>query len=287
MTSRTALSGVLEKKDSKPPFTARDAKRSDVSFIAETELNSRQHLFVTAARDAKIFESEMFGRREGSMVASGMRILEWDGVPVGYYEFYVPTKRDMVRVDGLEISSTVNWLDAASSMLVDLKAMAEKIEPVAGGKCEKIEFEFGSEHPALNMFDTQFGSEKNSYSWVVRVPDVAALVSHLTPVIEKRLADSDLRGWSGDLKISFYRSGLEMVFDDGKLTTAKNTGPIEGHEAHAHYPDLTFTKALFGQHSFTQLRAIHDDCFTHKRAHHVLQDILWGGQQASGVLPTN
>ncbi|MDG0869058.1 GNAT family N-acetyltransferase [Candidatus Lucifugimonas marina] len=286
-TSRTALAGVLEKKDSKPPFTARDAKRSDVPFIAKTELHSHQRLFVTAVRDAKIFEREMFGCREGSMVAYRVRILERDGEPVGYYIYDVPTKRDMIRVDSLEITDNANWLDATSSMLVDLKAMAEEIEPVGGGKCEKIEFEFGSEHPALNMFDTQFGAAKSSYAWVVRVPDVAALVSRLTPVIEKRLAESDLRGWSGDLKISFYRSGLQMKFDGGKLGAVENTGSIERHDAQALYPDLSFTKALFGQHSFTQLRDMYSDCFTHKRSHHVLQDILWGGQQASGVLPTN
>jgi hypothetical protein len=78
-----------------------------------------------------------------------------------------------------------------------------------------------------------------------------------------------------------------MKFDGGKLGAVENTGSIERHDAQALYPDLRFTKALFGQHSFTQLRDMYSDCFTHKRSHHVLQDILWGGQQASGVLPTN
>ena len=286
-TSRTALAGVLEKKDSKPPLTARDADRSDVPFVAKLDMSSRQRLFVTAARDAQILESEMFGRREGSMVAYRVRVLERDGTAVGCYAYGVTTKRDKITVNALEIDEATNWLDATSSMLVDLKAVAEELEPADGGKCEKIEFEFGSEHPALKMFDSQFGAEKTPYAWVVRVPDVAALVSRLTPVIEKRLAESDLRAWSGDLKISFYRSGLQMKFDSGKLDAVENTGPIERHDAHALYPDLTFTKALFGQHSFTQLRDIYSDCFAHKRAHHVLQDILWGGQQASGAMPTN
>jgi hypothetical protein len=286
-TARTALSGVLAKKDSTPPLTARNASREDVTFIAETELISRRRLFVTAARDSKIFESELFGRRDASMVFYRTRILEQNGVPVGYYEYGTTTKRDKIDVNALEINAAVNWLDATSSMLVDLKSLADAIETADGGKCEKIEFGFGSEHPAFKLFDSQFGSEKKPYAWFVRVPDIAALVSHISSVIEARLAASDLHGWSGDLKISFYRSGLEMNFDAGKLTAVKNTGPIERDEAQAHYPDLTFTKALFGQYSFTQLRDMLNDCFTHKPAHQALQDILWGGQQASGVLPTN
>ena len=286
-TARTALGGVLPKKDAKPVLSARDAERTDVPFIVETELNSRQRLFVTTTRDAQNFESEMFDRREGNMVFYRTRILEQEGVPVAYYEYNVTTKRDMIRVNSLEISSSVNWLDATSSMLVDLKKLADELVSVDGGKCEKVEFEIGSGHPAFKLFDSQFGSEKKPYAWVIRVPDVAALVSHIYPVIERRLSASDLRGWSGDLKLSFYRSGLKMNFDAGKLTAVENTGPIERHEAHAHYPDLSFTKALFGQKSFTQLREALDDCFAEKRADHVLQDILWGGKQASGVLPTN
>jgi hypothetical protein len=285
-TARTSLTDVLSKKEAEPPFSARDAERSDIPFIVETELNSRQRLFITTARDAQIFESEMFGRRETSAVFYRTRILEQAGTPVGYYEIHVSTKRDSIRVDAIEISNAVNWLDATTSMLVDLKKIADELETPDGGKCEKIEFSFGSEHPSFKLFDSQFGSVKIPYAWFVRVPDVAALVSHLSPVIEERLAASDLRGWSGDLNLSFYRSGLKMNFDSGTLTSTENTGPIERHEAHAHYPDLTFTKALFGQYSFTQLREIYDDCYAEKRAHHILQDILWGGQQASGVLPT-
>lgn len=268
---------MLEKKDLKPPFSARDAVRGDLSFITKTALTSRRRTYVTAERTEQDFESEMFGRREASAVFYRVRILEHDGEPVGYYEYHTPAKNDVIRVDAFEIIESVNWHDATASLLVDLRTLADGMKSVAGEQCEKIEFEVGSSHPAFNMFDSQFGSEKRGYAWVVRVPDVARLVSHLAPLIEGRLADSDLRGWTGDVRHSFYRSGLHLKFEEGKLVKAENTSSIERHEAEAHYPDLTFTKALFGQYSFSQLRDMYSDCFTHKPVHHVLQDILWGG----------
>jgi predicted N-acetyltransferase YhbS len=286
-TSLAMLEGVLEKKDDRPPFTVRDAKREDIPFIVQTERTSRDRLFVTAARDTETFEREMFNRREGSAIFYRTRIFEREGVPVGYFEYHFSPKNDMLVVDAFEISAEANWFDATTTLLVDLKSLADQARTKDGEQCEKIEFETGPEHPGFKMFDRQFGDVKRAYAWVVRVPDIARLVSHLSPLIESRLADSDLRGWSGDLKISFYTSGLQMDFAKGALKSVVNTGPIERHEAHAHYPDLTFTKALFGQYSFTQLRDMYSDCFAHKRAQHVLQDILWGGQQTSAVLPTN
>lgn len=285
-TSRSMLTGIVEKEAS-PPFTVREATQSDLPFIVECENFSTQRLFVKATRDAQVYEREMFNRRAGSATYYRTRILEREGTPVGYYEYHVTPKNDLLRVDAFEVSSAANWFDATTSMLVDLKSLAYGIKSDTGEPCEKIEFSIGSEHPAFKMFDKQFGAEINPYAWVIRVPDVAKIVSHLSPSIERRLAKSDLRGWSGDLKMSFYTSGLHMAFDNGAIKDVSNTGPIERHEANAHYPDRTFTKALFGQFSYSQLREIYTDCYADKQVHSVLQDILWGGQQASGVLPTN
>lgn len=289
-TSPALVGKVLPKESDRPPFSVREADREDLSFIAETNRTAESRLFVTAKRDVDTFEREMFDRRPGSATYYRIRIFERDGEPVGFYSYHLPGelgKHSSVRIDSFEISSVANWFDATVSMLVDLNELATALESESQKPFEKFEFGFGSSHPAFDMFDQQFGADKSSYAWVIRVPDVAALVSHLSPAIENRLANSALRGWSGDVKLSFYRSGLALKLENGRLKSVENTGPIERHEADALYPDLTFTKALFGQYSFTQLREMYSDCFAHKRVHHTLQDILWGGQQPSAVLPTN
>jgi hypothetical protein len=89
--------------------------------------------------------------------------------------------------------------------------------------------------------------------------------------------------WTGDVKISFYRDGVQMSFDGGKLKAVSPTGLIERRDASARYPDLTFLKVLFGQYSFTQLRDIHPDCGANDFAMGNLQDILFGGPLPSAV----
>ncbi len=119
----------------------------------------------------------------------------------------------------------------------------------------------------------------------MRVPDIAKLVTHLTPLIENRLARSEFRGWTGDVKISFFTDGINLSFESGKLKSVAPTGMIENTEAAAGYPGLTFLKALFAQHSFSELRSMYPDCFTKNHAMMNMQDILWGGSLSSAVLP--
>ncbi|MEE8046281.1 MAG: hypothetical protein V3T49_05520 [Dehalococcoidia bacterium] len=133
--------------------------------------------------------------------------------------------------------------------------------------------------------DQPLGAKRTPYAWYVRVPDIAKLVTHLTPLIENRLARSEFRGWTGDVKISFFTDGINLSFESGKLKSVAPTGMIENTEAAAGYPGLTFLKALFAQHSFSELRSMYPDCFTKNHAMMNMQDILWGGSLSSAVLP--
>ena len=286
-TTPSLLAQVSSKKGGAPPFTARDAERSDIRFIAATYRTNRDRAFITVNRDTRTFEDEMFVRSEESAVFYRTRIIERDDGPVGFYMYEVFRKNSVIGVISFEIDPSVNWLDATTSVLVDLWQLARRYPPEGKDQCEKIEFSFGRSHPAYQMFDTPFGAPRNSYAWYVRIPNVPTLVTHLTPLFEKRLAESVFRGWSGDLKISFFTDGIQMSFDAGKLKSVASTGIVERSQAAAHYPGLTFTKVLFGQHSFTYLRDIYPDCSAKDHAMATMQDILFGGPLTPAILPAN
>jgi hypothetical protein len=86
-------------------------------------------------------------------------------------------------------------------------------------------------------------------------------IRHIAPALEKRLAESLAVGYSGELKIGFYRDGLRMIFTNGKLTDTKQWKPITGtDEGNAAFPDLTFLQLLFGYRSFEKLHHAFADC---------------------------
>ena len=284
-TTLELLKQVSLKNDEQVPFTARDAERSDAKFISDTYKNVHERGFITVNRTPQIIENELFERTEGSVWNWRARILEKEGKPVGVYMYALEKKGEKgFRVDVFEIDSSVNWLDASKSMLIDLQSLGKQFNSEIKIKAELFEFSFGQSHPIYRIYKEPLGPENKPYAWYVRVGDMAKLLKHLSPLFEKRLADSELRGWSGDAKISFYNDGVSMSFESGKLISVESTGFIERSDAVAHYPDLTFLQALFGNRSFSQLSEIHNDCSAKDHAMGTLQDTLFGGPMTSAVL---
>lgn len=279
------LKQVSLKDDEQVPFTARDAERSDAQFISDTYQNIHERGFVSVNRTPQIIEAELFECSEGSAFNWRARILEKAGTPVGMYMYGLEKMGEKgIRVDVFEINSSVNWLDASKSLLIDLQTLGKRFLAEGKIRAGMFEFSFSQNHPLYRIYKEPLGPEKKPYAWYVRVGDMAKLLNHLPSLFEKRLAESEFRGWSGDARISFYNDGVSMSFESGKLKSVESTGYIERSDASAHYPDLTFLQALFGKRSFSQLRDLHNDCFSKDHAMGTLQDILFGGQLSSAVL---
>jgi hypothetical protein len=95
----------------------------------------------------------------------------------------------------------------------------------------------------------------------MRVPDIPGFLRHIKPVLEKRLSDSIVVGHTGELKISFYRSGLRLVFDAGELTEIEAWQPTVDERGDAAFPDLTFLHLLFGHRTLQELVDTFADCW--------------------------
>jgi hypothetical protein len=66
--------------------------------------------------------------------------------------------------------------------------------------------------------------------------------------------------YSGELTLDFYRGGLRLVFDRGKLITVEDwQRPIWNAQPDGRFPPLVFLQALFGYRSLAALRAAFPD----------------------------
>jgi len=94
----------------------------------------------------------------------------------------------------------------------------------------------------------------------MRVPDLPAFIKRITPVLENRLAQSAFANLSGEIKLNFYRDGLSLVFEDGRLEKIKaiNFGELES--ATAGFPPLVFLHLLFGYRTMGELDHAFTDC---------------------------
>ena len=103
---------------------------------------------------------------------------------------------------------------------------------------------------------------REPYAWQVRVPDLPKFLQHIAPVLERRLAESLAVGHTGELKISTYRGGVRLVFEQGRLRDIGPWQPSLEVEGDAAFPDGVFLQLLFGFRSLAELTAAFRDCWT-------------------------
>jgi hypothetical protein len=86
------------------------------------------------------------------------------------------------------------------------------------------------------------------------VPAVPQFIHHIAPALEKRLAQSVMAGHTGELKISEYRRGCKIVFENGKLMNVEAWQPMPADEGDCGFPPLVFLQLLFCRKSLLELR---------------------------------
>jgi hypothetical protein len=172
-----------------------------------------------------------------------------------------------------------------------MRALKEQGETlVADAKSEDsvmsaIRFSLGLEHPTYDILDAKLGPLRRPYAWYVRVPDVPGFVRHIAPVLENRLANSVMSGFSGKLNITFYRGGLHLAFEAGKLSEAIDWSAPETNEDWdgAGFPPLVFLQLLLGHRSLEELRGAFPDCWADEEATLLLNALFPKG--VSWVVP--
>jgi hypothetical protein len=144
-----------------------------------------------------------------------------------------------------------------------LAAIGETLPPPIGEKepFQSFGFWLGTDHPVYRLIPDRLLRYRPPYAFYVRVPDLPDFISTIAPVLEERLAASPIVGYTGELKITFYRSGLRIAFEKGKLSAAEPYQPTPvGHSGNALFPELTFLQLLFGYRSLEELRYAFADC---------------------------
>lgn len=183
----------------------------------------------------------------------------------GYACVLAKRRSKALGIYDLELGADVNWQAALPSLL---RAFGEVGKQTPLSKPDAPPFEelvlgLGRTHPAYTVLgEAMTGRVRPPYAWYLRVADVGGFVRHIAPLLESRLAVSLLAGYSGDLKINFYRGGLRLQFEAGKLTAVEPwRTPPYGDEAGLNCTALIFTQLLFGYRSLAELRATFADVY--------------------------
>ncbi len=251
-------------EDGKEPFRVRPATPADLPFIARVDEAARRRYLVSCVRDAAQWRYELDGRSTEHVECFAVRVVETAaGEPVGFVVHDQVLRGPSLPVRAYELRASESWTGPTMAVLRYLRATGGEYDRRAGTtKFDGAPFLLESEHPVYRAVPGRLARTIPPYAWYIRVPDLPAFVRRVAPVLEVRLAASEAAGYSGELPLNFYRDGLRLVFEAGRLKQAERWPTPERWQAGASFPELTFLQLLFGYRSLDELRHAFPDCFT-------------------------
>lgn len=138
---------------------------------------------------------------------------------------------------------------------------------------EKLGIGTVRDNPLSRWVATLEPGRRSSYGNYVRIIDPPLAFRQLGPEFEGRLAESAFAGLSQEVELGFYRFGVGLTFEDGKLvrveTKSANQDPRIGIP-----PDL-LPKILMGFRSLEELRRVYPDLVVPKNEDWELVKVLF------------
>jgi hypothetical protein len=211
------------------------------------------------------------------------------GEPVGFLAHPEFLWGDSLALWAYELKPGVSWWAPTPCVLRYLKAEGAGLPPYMQRDdqkpFERLYFAMGSDHPSYEVVREWLPRMRKPYSWYVRVPDLVSFLQHVAPVLEARLARSVMTGYSGELKLNFYRDGVKLALEEGHITEVEPWESPSEDAKSVEFPDFTFLQLLFGYRSLAELESAYTDCGARHESRLLINALF--PKQASLVWPVS
>jgi GNAT superfamily N-acetyltransferase len=274
------------KDDEKEKFAFRPVTVEDIPFISTVYNYIIKRSLIACVRDDATWKYDIFGKPEKA-TATWMIITTREGEALGFCLHAKEMWGPNIQLWGYELKPGVSYLEVTPSLIRYLEKtgleLAEKKEDI---ELQGYSFGLGGKHPAYDVLPERMPRMGKPYAWYIRVPDLSDFLNHIAPVLEIRLAESPAVGFTGDLKLNFYRSGVRISFEKGCVKGVESYNPLSAEDGDVLFPDLTFLQLLVGHTSFAELSDSRPDCSARSDHGRALMRYLFP-QKASNVWAIN
>lgn len=275
---------VLKEGESEP-YLFRASQKGDLNFIKQCVDQGNKRSLLSCIRDINLWEYELNGHSEDSVSRQNFyTITDTENRPVG-----VLLTPNFLWDTGMfalvfEVAPGISWHAVTPSVLRFLWKIGQETRSYANKTCNSVGLALGTEHPAYEAAGKSLSDIKRPYAWYIRVPDLAAFMMKITPVLEKRIKESSFVNITKELKIGFYRNGLKIQIEQGKIITVENWKPPYWDKVDAAFPDLTLLQMIFGHRNYSELAYAFPDCWAKDTEISQLLDTLFP-KKASDIFP--
>ncbi|MDQ6692997.1 MAG: GNAT family N-acetyltransferase [Chloroflexota bacterium] len=245
-------------------YRFREATAEDIPFMMAMYAQATSRSLVAPVRDEALWRYDLGGRNPASGMSARYRVIEASGAtsgarPLGLLIHSVRLWGNELGTRLCEVVPGIPLLVVTPSVMRHLDIVGQEYAERDGVDFETIAFNLGEQHPVYETVADKLREVHKPYAWYIRVPDLRGFMRHITPAVEERLAGSAQAGYTGELKLNFYRTGLHLKFQEGSLYV-EWWKPDRVEEGDAAFPDLTFLQLLFGFRSLRELSHAFPDC---------------------------
>lgn len=264
------------KDDEQPAYTLRLATMDDIPQLMAWYDAHSQRAVLSTVRPTWRWEYDFSGRDPASNTHNAFHIIvAQDGTEVGYVS--TPTRLWGNKFGCLEyvVGEQASYLDTYDDVLRSLKTLAEQYA-TEEKPAHFLQFDSNIYESLELLFrqTPQASFRQTRYAWYMRVVDLVKFIQDISPVLERRLEGSLAHRFSGELKISFYRTGLGIKFEHGRIVEVNDTLPPLDKEDAA-FPYHTFLNVVFGHRTVDDLNRVLPDAYTSNRKGEVLLSVLF------------
>jgi predicted N-acetyltransferase YhbS len=236
-----------DKADSVLPFTFRLAELDDIPALARLYDAAMCDLDIYAPRDEAIWRYLLEWSPETEMATEYRLALDADDQPVGYVTVQ---KHGFTKALNVSEASRLSH-GAAMATLHHLKALAiEREKPF-------IRFYSHPNSALLKTAQAWGGREVGRYAWQIHLPDVGRLLRTIAPVLERRVAASQLAGFTDTICLNFFREAYHVRFEGGRLVAVEGPKTVTGSSIQI--PPLLVAPLVLGYRSREELGAAYPD----------------------------
>ena len=275
------LQAMPEKKDDDPePYALRAATVEDIPHLQALYQQGRSNSLLWHEASAAYWrfmidywQDPAILERDITTLGFGLRLLmivDEKGAVCGYVAVGARRGGRDLYVRDLYLYPQISLPAALPVLLRRLRAHGATVPVMKQDTApfSEILFNFGRSHPIYDLLGEEVAPRAETpYAWYIRIPNVPAFLQRIAPVLEQRLAASPFRTYTGELKLDFYRGGLRLAFEHGKITTVEPwQPPTFGDHANAGCPPLVFLQLLLSYRSLADLKVSYPDVWSNKES---------------------
>ncbi len=226
-------------------FTFRLATNTDIPQLDRFYKTATAELGIKAARTRAEWRY-LLNYTQGTEAENATWLIEKNGLATGYYRLPSYHFGDELTVSEVSRLS----YNAALSALHRLTVQASE-RGLPG-----VRLNLPGETTIMRAARSFGAHDLGTYAWQIHIPDMAAFLTAIGPVLERRIAESPFAGLSQQVHLCFYRDSVRLNFVAGRLTSIESAGPAEGD---INFPPHAFIPLLLGHKTLDELHRAYPD----------------------------